>query len=332
MLLRHLQYLVALAQERHFARAAAVCSVTQPTLSTGIKQLEDEMGVLLVFRGQRFEGFTPEGEQVLAWARSIVAECEGLKQEAARLRGDLEGELRIGAVPTAIPLLPILLNAFADAHPQVRVSLRSSSFDGILAGLEDHSLDAGVTYLGPETESVARGFPLVEERYVLLVAREHVPPGTTAVAWADVPPLRYCLLAREMRNRRIIDETLRAAGVSIEPVLESDSTAALVALVDSGGWASIFPRSMLAMMPMDGRLVALDLVEPAVERVIGLVVAARDPLPPVARALAALAQELVTFPRLATCREPQRGAVTPPAAQSASTVTAKGVTPPPGKA
>ncbi len=298
MLLRHLQYLVALSRARHFARAASACAVTQPTLSSGIKQLEDEMGVLLVFRGQRFEGFTPEGERVLEWAQRIVDACESLKQEAARLRGELQGQLRIGAVPTAIPMLPILLNAYADAHPSVRLTLRSASSSKILSGLEAHTLDAGISYLGLKGAGVSnvREFPLFKERYVLLLGSKHVRGGATSVSWGQVPDLRYCLLAPEMQNRRIIDETLAEAGAEVSPAIETDSAAALVPLINSGEWASIVPRSLLGMLPVDGQVVALDLVEPTVERDIGLVLPARDPLAPVAAALAALAKELVTFP------------------------------------
>ncbi|MEO0975411.1 MAG: LysR family transcriptional regulator, partial [Pseudomonadota bacterium] len=277
MLLRHLQYLVALAQERHFARAASACAVTQPTLSSGIKQLEEEMGVLLVFRGQRFEGFTPEGERVLDWAQRIIAECEGLKQEAAKLRGELQGSLRLGAVPTSIPMLPILLNAYAEAHPAVRLSLRSRSSAQILGGLEDHTLDAGVTYLGSPASPSVREFALFMERYVLLVARRHAPVDATSLPWSEVPALRYCLLAPQMQNRRIIDETLASVGQQLEPVLEADSASALLPLINTGEWASIVPRSLLAALPVDGEVVALDLVEPTVERAIGLVVPARDP-------------------------------------------------------
>lgn len=296
MLLRHLQYLVALARERHFARAARSCSVTQPTLSAGIKQLEEEVGVLLVHRSQRFEGFTPEGERVLEWARRIVFEFDALKQEASRLRGELHGEIRIGAVPTAIPMLPILLNAFSTAHPQVTLSLRSCSSDEIQRGLDDHSMDAGVTYLDNEPLSQVRTLPLFSERYLLLLPMDHEVARATELPWSAVPPLRYCLLTPEMQNRRIIDEALAAAGVQMRPVVETDSVASLVPLLNTGEWASIVPQSVLALLPVDGRLAALRLVEPVVEHVLGLVVAARDPLTPLARALLDLASDLMKTP------------------------------------
>jgi DNA-binding transcriptional LysR family regulator len=294
MLLRHLEYLVAIAREQHFARAAATCSVTQPTLSAGLKQLEEQIGVLLVRRGQRFEGFTPEGERVLAWARRIVLECEALKQEASRMRGELSGELRIGAVPTALPMLPILLSAFAAAHPSVTLSLRSCPSDEIQRGLEEHELEAGVTYLDNEPLSQVRTRTLFTERYLLLLPGEHEAARGAEIRWADVPDLRYCLLSPHMQNRRIIDEQLQAAGASISVIAETDSMAALVPLLHTGQWASIVPQSVLALLPVDGRLASVRLVDPALEHALGLAVPARDPLTPTAQALFDLASELLT--------------------------------------
>jgi len=101
MFARQLEYLVALDRERHFGRAAATCHVSQPALSEAVRSLERELGVPLVRRSRRFEGFTPEGERVLRWAQRAVADLRGLEQEASRLRGGLDGTLRIGAIPTS---------------------------------------------------------------------------------------------------------------------------------------------------------------------------------------------------------------------------------------
>ena len=92
-----LEFLLALARERHFGRAAEACGVTQPTLSAGVKQLEGAMGVLLVNRGSRFQGFTPEGLRVLDWARRIVGDARSMRQEISALRHGLTGRLRIAA-------------------------------------------------------------------------------------------------------------------------------------------------------------------------------------------------------------------------------------------
>ena len=95
-----LEFIIALAGEQHFGRAAETCNVSQPTLSAGIKQLEDMFGVLLGQRGSRFRGFTPEGERVLEWARRIVADTRAMRQEVDALKRGLAGHVQIAAVPS----------------------------------------------------------------------------------------------------------------------------------------------------------------------------------------------------------------------------------------
>src|ERR1700742_175841 len=107
MLIRQLTYLVALAKEQHFGRAAEACNVSQPALSGAIRSIEKELGVTIVQRGRRFEGFTSDGERVLAWARRALADCEGLRQAASITREDPQGTLRIGAIPTTLPVIPL---------------------------------------------------------------------------------------------------------------------------------------------------------------------------------------------------------------------------------
>ena len=90
-----LEFILALAREKHFGRAAEACGVTQPTLSAGVKQLEEQMGVLLVNRGSRFQGFTPEGQRILEWARRIVGDSRTMRDEMNSLKHGLSGRLRL---------------------------------------------------------------------------------------------------------------------------------------------------------------------------------------------------------------------------------------------
>src|SRR5690606_17314691 len=105
MFIRQLAYLVTLARERHFGRAAEACNVSQPALSGAIRSIERELGMSIVRRGRRFEGFTPHGEQVLAWARRVVADCEGLRQAATEDDEGPSGVLRLGAIPTTVAVV-----------------------------------------------------------------------------------------------------------------------------------------------------------------------------------------------------------------------------------
>ena len=120
-----LEFLLALARERHFGRAAEACDVTQPTLSAGVKQIEEQMGVLLVNRGSRFQSFTPEGEKVLEWARRIVGDTRAMRAEVNALRHGLTGRLRIAAIPTALAMIASLTTPFRQRHPNVRFTIQS---------------------------------------------------------------------------------------------------------------------------------------------------------------------------------------------------------------
>jgi DNA-binding transcriptional LysR family regulator len=108
-LIDKLEFLLALSRERHFGRAAEACGVTQPTLSAGLKHLEESLGLLLVTRGSRFQGLTSEGERVLDWAKRIVGDVRTMRQEVRALKqGQLVGQLRIAAIPTALAMVTAL--------------------------------------------------------------------------------------------------------------------------------------------------------------------------------------------------------------------------------
>jgi DNA-binding transcriptional LysR family regulator len=140
--------------------------VTQPTLSAGIKQLEEELGLLIVRRGQRFEGLTPEGER--CWnGPGGSSPTASLEQEASELRGGLRGRLHIGAIPTALPMVSLLTLPFSRQHPHVTITVWSLASDRDQRGLDDFTLDVGVTYLDNEPLSSVRTIPLYRESYFL---------------------------------------------------------------------------------------------------------------------------------------------------------------------
>ena len=104
MFIRQLEYLVTLAREKHFARAAEACHVSQPALSSAIRTLEAELGLVIVERTRRFVGFTEDGERVLGWARQTLASLQNMRQDASAAQVRLIGTLRIGAIPTVMPV------------------------------------------------------------------------------------------------------------------------------------------------------------------------------------------------------------------------------------
>jgi DNA-binding transcriptional LysR family regulator len=291
-MLDKLEYLLALAQERHFGRAATACGTTQPTLSAGIKQLEETLGVLLVERGSRFHGFTEAGERTLEYARRIVGDVRALRQEVDGLRSALHGTLRLAAIPTALPMLPALTAPFAARHAEVRIQILSRTSKDVLGMLENLEVDAGITYLDNEKLPRVVAAPLFRESYCFVGDEAGPFAGRASVAWAELAGLRLALLTPDMQNRRIIDRAFREAGVTPTVAVESDSMTALLAHLRGGRWASILPAHWHRAMTLPHGLHAWPLTAPDVSATVGLVVPHREPLPVLAAALLAEARRL----------------------------------------
>lgn len=299
MILKNLQYLCALAQERHFARAAAACHVTQPTLSAGIKQLEEELGLLIVQRAQRFEGLTPEGERVLRWANRILADCESLQQEASELREGLVGRLRIGVIPVALPMASLLTTPFMARHPNVSVTVWTHTSAEIQRGLDGFSLDAGITYLDNEPLAHVDTVPLYRERYCLFTQVGGPFAGRAAIGWREAASLPLILLTPDMQNRRIVNGYFQEAGAEVHPQVETNSVLALWAHLSAGTCSSVLPQTFLHLFGVPEGLDAIPLDGPAEGHMIGLVVPDREPRTPSARELTTLAAQLDIATRLA---------------------------------
>jgi DNA-binding transcriptional LysR family regulator len=280
-----LEYLMALARERHFGHAAEACGVTQPTLSAGIKQLEAMLGVLLVQRGSRFIGFTPEGERTLDWARRILSDSRALRQEMTALKQGLVGRLRIAAIPTALAMVAALTTPYRARHPDVRFTILSRTSIEILTLLENLEIDAGVTYLDNEPLGRVNSVPLYQERYQLLIAADAPLGSRTTVTWNEVAQVPLCLLTPDMQNRRIIERLLREAGGDPQPTLESNSMIVLFAHVRTGRWASIMPAKLAETLGLTDTIRAIPIVEPEAVHTIGLVVPMREPMTPLNAAL-----------------------------------------------
>ena len=215
-----LEFILALARERHFGHAAEACGVSQPTLSAGIKQLEDSFGVLLVQRGSRFQGFTPEGERVLDWARRIVGDTRAMRQEIDALKRGLAGHIRIAAIPTALAMVAMITTPYRAKHPDVSFTILSRNSIEVLGLLENLEVDAGLTYLDNEPLGRVQTVPLYSEQYRLLASSDSPLGDRDQVTWAEVGKVPLCLLTPDMQNRRIIEQLLRQAGADVAPTLE----------------------------------------------------------------------------------------------------------------
>jgi len=285
VVIQQLEYLVALARERHFGRAALACHVSQPTLSVAIRKLEHELDVVIVLRGQRFEGFTAEGQRVVTWAHRILAERNELLADVERMRGGLTVTARIGAVPTSVPTSPLVTSRFLERYPGARVRVEALSSREITRRLGEFELDAGLTYLDNETPPGTKRVELYRERYVLVAPSEHPLMQQSEVRWGEAAKLPLCALTTAMRNRRILDANMAADGVQFNPVVETDTVGALYTHMKTLRMASVVAHTWLDAFGMPDGLTMRPMVEQGPGPAVGLIVLDREPNSLVAQAL-----------------------------------------------
>lgn len=290
MQIQHLRYFVAVAEKQHFATAAAACSVSQPTLSAGLKALEQELGKRLVNRDQRFIGLTEHGEAVLPWAQQVLGSMRGLVQAAGALSAPLLGEFQLGAIPAALPLVGRFGEALLSRNPGLTLAVRSATSREIERGLVANSFDAGITYLDHEPPSNVLSVPLHEEQYLFVAPRDSEFGQRESVDWNEMTALPLCLLHQGMQFRRILDRQFAERGLAVTPAVVADSYVSLLSLVRTGRFATIVPAGYARLFAGLDWCVMLPTADPAPVRRVGLVVMSRSPLGPMAQAAVTAAQ------------------------------------------
>lgn len=181
MNLRDLRYLVAVAEHRHFGRAAEACFVSQPTLSTQVRKLEDELGVVLIERNSRQVMLTPVGERVVDQAQRVLREVHQLVDIAQSFKDPYGGEFRLGIIPTVAPyLLPRILGPVQRRFPSLRVQLTEAQTHVIVRMLRDGELDAVVLALPLDEEHIEQ-MPIYTEPFFLAVSKLHPKAGAASV-------------------------------------------------------------------------------------------------------------------------------------------------------
>ncbi|WP_425953870.1 LysR family transcriptional regulator [Xylanimonas sp. McL0601] len=299
MQFRQLEYFVAVAEERHFARAAARCFVSQPALSAGIAKLEAELGVALINRVHAYEGLTPEGERLVGWARRILAEHDALKAEVSAMQHGVGGTLRLGVGPTTAVTTVSITRAFCAQHPLVRVQVTEHlSASELHQRLRDFELDAGIAYLTPDDQGGLEVLPLYEERYVLAGAPALMPTDVAQCGWVDAARLPLVLLNERMRVRQVIDDAFGAHGVDVDPQVVAESVASLLAYIQDGQWATIAPHTILTQSPGTTGLRTLPLVDPEITVNVVLAINAAARQAAAVRAFATTAASLTLRERL----------------------------------
>lgn len=270
--IRDLQLLLALSQRKHFTQAAADCGISQPAFSARIRRLEEDLGVPIVRRGNKFLGFTKDGERVIQWASKILADAEGLRQDMAISRGALRGTLVLGVVPTALIYASEIATRLRNTHPGLSIRIVSQTSAQIVRDLTEYSVDAGIVYRAYMDNTALRFEFIYEEEYVLLVSEEHAPRKRGTASWEEAAALPLCLLSKDMHFRQIVDSAFAQAGVTPEPIMETNAFTAALVQVAIGSAATIAPAKLADSLLLDHHTVVLRLVQPTVSHQIGIAV------------------------------------------------------------
>lgn len=283
--IRDLQLLLALSQRKHFTRAAADCGISQPAFSARINHLEQMLDVPIVRRGNKFLGFTREGELILKWARKVISDVEGLRQDIEVARDDLHGVIAVGVVPTALPYAASISTALRARYEHLTIKIQSLSSVEIARALHEFAIDAGITYLDEKDNGTLRFDSIYQESYVLLSPPHMAPRARGSATWKEAALLPLCLLSKDMRFRQIVDEVFLSAGLTPEPVMETNAFTAAMVQVNNGAAATIAPQKLVDSLFLNQNSVSLKLENPVVEKTIGLATLDHEPALPAIDAL-----------------------------------------------
>ena len=281
MTLTELRYIVAVARELHFGRAAESCFVSQPTLSVAIRKLEDELGVTLFERGNTEVSVTPVGLQIVAQAQKVLEQTAGIRETARQGKNPLNGLLRLGVIYTIGPyLLPPLMRYLIDHIPQMPLMLREDFTVKLVEMLRQGEIDAAIMAL-PLPESGLIGQALYDERFVVAVPRGHAWEKRSAISSEELKSQTMLMLGAGHCFRdqvlEVCPELARFSPptegtTSAQKTFEGSSLETIRHMVASGIGITVLPRTSVPVQIPDNSLLAyLPFAEPAPQRRVVLV-------------------------------------------------------------
>lgn len=290
MTLQELRYLVALADTGHFGHAAEACFVSQSTLSTGLKKLEDYLGVVLFDRSLKRVTPTPIGREIVDSARRIVEEAARIRELAGYAKDPMDRTAHLGVIPTLGPYyLPHVLTQVRQAHPRLRLLLREEMTPHMLTHLGEGKLDAGLLAL-PVNDPSLEVAPLFVEPFLAAVPAEHALAGAERVRLDQLASAGLLLLEEGHCLRDQALEACHLQGLESEEI-RATSLETLRQMVAMGLGVTLIPAlAGGAGVGADAGVVLKPLAEPA-SRTIGLVWRRRSPL---AYTMGRLAETLVS--------------------------------------
>ena len=293
MNLRDLSYLVALAEYRHFGRAAEASFVSQPTLSTQIRKLEDELGVALVERTPRKVLLTETGREIARRARGVLSQIDEIKSIAQRTRDPESGTIRLGIFPTLGPyLLPHVVPRLRSRFPRLELLLREEKTEQVLHMLREGTLDAGILALPVHDDSLHTEF-LFEEPFVLAVPSGHALASRTSLRMEDLSQQNLLLLEDGHCLRDQALEVCHLAGAGEKSGFRATSLETLRQMVSANVGITLLPA--LAVKPPVAQSPNVSLIEfeaPAPSRRIAMLWRKSSAMTPFFEALAAIIRDV----------------------------------------
>lgn len=296
MELRQLRYLVALADEESFTRAAEREHIAQPALSQQIQKLEQEVGLPLVERTTRRVSITDAGNLLVARARRVLTELESARQELDRVRGVQTGHVALGAMSTMGPVdITLVLARFHELHPQVELTVRENNSDALAEMLRLDVLDLAFLSVTERVEShgLALQQILMEELVVVLPER-HALAEREEIRMIDLAREEFISYREGARLRELLDTAAHEAGFTPRIFLESNESRRIRRLVGRGLGVAILPRSHAIGVGTNDPIAVARLVDPPLARDITLAWRSGRRLPPAVAEFLNLARE--TFP------------------------------------
>jgi LysR family hydrogen peroxide-inducible transcriptional activator len=263
MTLQDLKYLVAVAEHLHFGRAAEACHVSQPTLSSQIRKLEDDLGVTLLERTNKRVDLTPVGVQIVGHAREALAQARAMEQVAQAARDPLVGPLKLGVIPTLAPyLMPLILKPLREAHPELALELWEDQTRHLIDGLRSHRLDAALLATHTDAPEITE-IELFREPLLAALPPDHRLAGAASIEEAEIAPELlvlaegHCLATQALAACGAKGGALRSA---YQRSVQAATLETLVNLVAAGYGATLIPalaaeslgRLGIAIRPLAG--------------------------------------------------------------------------------
>jgi LysR family hydrogen peroxide-inducible transcriptional activator len=290
---------VALAEQRHFGRAAEACNVSQPTLSSQIKKLEDELGVTLLERTNKRVALTPVGAQIVEHAARALKEAGQMEAVAQAAKDPLVGPLKLGAIPTLAPyLLPLILKPLKQQYPSLTIELWEDQTKALLEGLRNHRLDAALLASESNTPEISE-LVLFEEPLLAALPRDHRLAGAKKVD-EDALASELLVLAE---GHCLANQALAACGAKnawhghvrtgLQGSMQAATLDTLVNLVAAGYGATLIPA--LAAESLGQRGIVLVPLARKTRRTIRLASRPAFPRPQALRAIEKVIRKAVSF-------------------------------------